>query len=182
MDRSLPQKGDLPGYKLEKFIQGIVARLIHSYKMSDFLVESPSGRKDSDWRADMIQTGWLAALECQKSHPEESKNPHYLRRAVVNSLLKFEQGDRKRRDSRDDMDETLPTEHKHDFRGYDVEMLMEKSRLTPTEQLVVELTYGLNDGKEHTVSQIARMMSKSDFYVEGRLRVARMKMQVSVGR
>jgi len=182
MDRSLPQKGDLPGYKLEKFIQGIVAKLIHSYHMSDFVIQSPSGHVDSDFRADMIQAGWVAALECQKSHPKESKNPHYLRRAVVNALLKFEQGDRRRRDSREDMDDTLPTKDRHVSTKYDIELLLDKARLTPTEQLVVELTYGLNDGKEHTVTQIARLMDKSEFYVEGRLRVAKIKLQVAAGR
>lgn len=174
--------GDSPNYKLQKFIQGVVAKLIRSYKMTDFLYQSASGRKDSDFRDDLIQTAWVTALRVQQSHPEESKNPGYLRRAIVNDLIKTEQSDRKRRDTRDDVDETLPVEHKHDFKGYDVEMLMEKSRLTPTEQLVVELTYGLNDGKEYNVPQIARMMGKSEFYVEGRLRVAKMKMQVSVGR
>ena len=182
MSRPLPQVGDLPGYKLEKFIQGIVAKLIHSYSMSDFVVESVSGRKDSDFRADMIQTGWLAALECQKSHPKESKNPHYLRRAVVNSLLKFEQGDRKRRDTREDIDENAEARPANDFRFYDVELLLEKARLTPAEQLVIELAYGLNDGKEYTTAQIARLMDKSEFYVAGRLRVAKMKLQVVAGK
>jgi len=175
-------KGDTPGYKLEKFMQGVVAKLIRSYKMSDFIIQSPSGRVDSDFRADMLQSAWVAALECQKSHPVESRNPAYLRRAIVNALLKFEQGDRKRRDTREDMDDMLPTKDKTESHGYDVELLLDKAQLTPTEQLVVELTYGLNDGKEHTVTQIARLMDKSEFYVEGRLRVAKIKLQVAAGR
>ena len=175
-------RGDLPGYKLEKFIYGIVSKLIHSYKMHDFVIQSASGRVDSDWRADMIQSAWVAALECQKSHPKESANPHYLRRAVVNAMLKFEQSGRRCRDSRDDIEDTLPAPGRHDTAAQDVEKLMDRAQLTPTEQLVVELTYGLNDGKEHTVVQIARLMQKSEFYVEGRLRVARMKLQVAAGR
>jgi DNA-directed RNA polymerase specialized sigma24 family protein len=179
---SRPIKGDSPGYKLEKFIHGVVKKLIHSYKMSDFIIQSPSGRVDSDFRADMVQAAWVAALECQQSHPKESNNPAYLRRAVVNALLKFEQGDRKRRDSRDDIEDTLPAADRHSSSAHDVELLINKARLTPTEQLVVELTYGLNDGKEYTDTQVARMMDKTPFWVRTKLTVAKIKLQVAAGR
>ena len=174
--------GDLPDYKLDKFLQGIVAKLIRSYKMTDFVIQSPSGRMDSDFRADMIQSGWVAALECKRSHPQESKNPHYLRRAVVNALLKYEQSDRKRRDSREEVfDETIPaTEKSSDLA--DIDRLISKADLTPAETCIIELFYGLRDGGECTVEKIGRMMDKPHGWVKQRLSVARLKLQVAAGR
>lgn len=172
--------GDTKKYPLEKFIRGVVAKLIRSYKISDFTVESWSGKVDSDFRRDMIQTGWLAALQCQKSHPEESKNPAYVRMAVVNSLLKFEQRDRPRRDYTDSLDaaeeNTIPAT---DFSRHDLDLILDKARLTPTEQLVVELAYGLNNSEEHSVRGIAFLMDKPESWVQNRLNVARLKLQVA---
>ena len=128
----------------------------------------------------MIQTGWLAALQCQKSHPEESKNPAYVRMAVVNSLLKFEQRDRPRRDYTDSLDaareNTIPAQ---DFSRHDLDLILDKARLTPTEQLVVELAYGLNNSEEHSVRGIAFLMDKPESWVQNRLNVARLKLQVA---
>ena len=178
--------GDTKNYPLEKFIRGVVAKLIRSYKISDFTVESWSGKVDSDFRRDMIQTGWLAALQCQQSHPEESKNPAYVRMAVVNSLLKFEQRDRPRRDytdSLDDADGKDAAEKKAipatDFSRHDLDLILDKARLTPTEQLVVELAYGLNNSEEHSVRGIAFLMDKPESWVQNRLNVARLKLQVA---
>jgi DNA-directed RNA polymerase specialized sigma24 family protein len=174
--------GDIPEYKLEKFIQGIVAKLIRSYKMTDFVIQAPSGRIDSDFRSDMIQAGWVAALECQRSHPKESKNPHYLRRAVVNSLLKYEKADRRRRDSREEVfDETIPAATKSNDAA-DVDRLITKAELTPSELCIVELFYGLRDGGEHTVEKISRLMDKPVGWVNQRLSVAKIKLQVAAGR
>lgn len=178
--------GDAPGYPLEKFIYGIVQKLIRSYRMSDFLIESTSGRIDSDFRADLIQSAWVAALQCQKTHPKESENPAYIRRAVINALLKVEQADRQRRDFTD----ALPEPDQHElqvqpdinFAAHDVAAILANSKLTPTERLITELFYGLTERGELSLRQVSRLLDKSEAWTQARLTAAKIKMQVSVGR
>lgn len=180
--------GDINGYPLEKFIHGIVAKLIRSYKMNDFKIESSSGRVDSDFRQDMIQTAWVAVLQAQKSPSFDPKRPdaaHYLRRAIVNSLLKFEQADRYRRDNRDDLDEAESHEAKPtvDTSGYDLSLLLDKAELTPAESVAVKLFYGLfEDFGECTLRQISHLMDKPEHWVEQRISVAKLKLQVAAGK
>lgn len=180
--------GDLEGYKLEKFIHGIVAKLIRSYKMNDFKIESSSGRRDSDFRQDMIQAAWVAALQAQKSPSFDPAHPdaaHYLRRAIVNSLLKFEQSDRIRRDTRDDIDEALTRESKPtvDLSKIDLDLLISKADLTPAETVATKLFYGLMDEfGECSLKQIAHLMDKPEYWVEARIMVAKLKLQVVAGR
>ena len=175
--------GDLPQYKLEKFIHGIVAKLIRSYRMNDFVIQSPTGSIDSDVRQDMVQTGWVAALQCQKSHPEESKNPHYLRRAVVNSLLKYEQSGRYRRDNQDE----CLSDNEHVIAAdnleprMDIAYLTSISDLSPAEARIIDLFYGLSGNTEHPIQEIATLMDKPPGWVTQRLRVARLKLQVAAG-
>ena len=176
--------GDLPAFRLEKFIHGVVTKLIRSYGMADFVVEYATGGLDADARQDMIQTAWCAALKCQQSHPKESKNPHYLRRAIVNSLLKFEQSDRSRRDTRDDLEEAVavPATPTVDFTSYDLSLLAAKADLTPAETTAIELFYGLTDRGVCTIPLISRLMGHSTDWVTSRISVGKLKLQVAAGR
>lgn len=176
-------KGDTKGYPLEKFIHGIVARIISSYKMTDLVYEATSGKMDSDFRKDLIQVAWVAALKCQKSHPKESRNPHYLRRAVVNALIKTEQKDRPRRDFTDDIEEnTVSVELKNDLNSYDTQLLLDKANLTPSQRVVIELIYGMTSAGECSLHTAAIRLGKSDPWVQSRLTAAMIKLQVAAGR
>jgi len=79
--------GEIPGYPLEAFINSMVSKIRRSYKIQD------------NWESheDMVQTAYLAAYECERANPRASKNPYYVRRSIVNALLKSEQCTRLRR-------------------------------------------------------------------------------------
>ena len=62
----------------------------------------------------------------------------------------------------------------------DVELLL--SRLTPSEEAVIKLYYGLTGCGRFNCRRIAGLMHKSPEWVEARLSAAKSKMRLAVGR
>jgi len=141
---------------MDKFIWGLVNKLIRTYSISDFIFEG----RGSDYRDDMYQTAYCAVLSAQRRHSKKAKNPAYLKTCIVNSLLKDEQGQRKRRQQ---------TENS-------------VANLTDSERTVVELSYGFGRGADigpQNVEQTMRLVGKSNSWVSSRLQAAHIKLSVA---
>jgi RNA polymerase sigma factor (sigma-70 family) len=170
---------------LNNFIGGMVAKLIRSYEINDFLLEG----RGSDYREDMIQTAWLAVLNARAKHPTKCNIPAYLKVVIVNALIKSEQSGRQRRmNTQNTIDEPLPPTiiAPESFANMeakqDVERLVAKASLSDSELLVIELHYGFGRGEdigECTIARTAQLAGRSETWVRARLTAANIKLQVA---
>jgi hypothetical protein len=170
---------------LDKFICGMVARLIRTYQINDFVIAGHG----SDYREDMMQIAWLAVLNVQKNHPKKAKIPQYLKAVITNSLLKSEQSGRNRRlNTSNILDEPSPpsiqsldtyaaTEAKHD-----IQALISKADLSDAESMCVEMQYGFWRGEDTgpcTIARSAQLAGRSESWVRARLTAAHIKLEVA---
>lgn len=186
---------------VEKFIGGMVARLIRSYEMIDFVVEG----QGSDYRQDMMQTARLAVLAAQKNHPTKAQNPQYLKTVINNSLFKFEQAGRTRRmNTLSILDEPISNSEDVEIGHHrstllqnsipqmepyaameakqDVEQLITKANLTDAEALCIEMQYGFARGQtygECGIARTAQLVGRSENWVRSRLTAAMVKLSVT---
>jgi len=179
---------------MDKFIWGLVNKLIRTYSISDFIFEG----RGSDYRDDMYQTAYCAVLSAQRRHSKKAKNPAYLKTCIVNSLLKDEQGQRKRRQQTENSVDELVGDSDclaHTTAALtaddtsaqleaqqDVEKLFNRANLTDSERTVVELSYGFGRGADigpQNVEQTMRLVGKSNSWVSSRLQAAHIKLSVA---
>ncbi len=154
-------------YPIEKFLGGLVSRLMRTYQINE------------SERDDMLQSGWVKILQVQQDHPRKAKNRKYLERAVVNCLIQIEQRDRPRRTKTESLEDkyTQPGDTKTRLL---VDDLLDKANLTPAEQIIVQMTYGLDNWTAPLpVRTIARKMGKEERWVEQRLTAARLKLGIT---
>lgn len=181
---------------LEKFISGTVDKLIRQYDMTTFKFQRGTRlARDaydqptvSDYREELIQDCWVSVLNCQQRHPIKALDAPYLKRVILNTVLKNEQKSRPRRLATDSIVEACSTEVQAPPNGIchfesedDIKKLIDT--LTDTERVVVELTYGFGRGEEYgtcSVNRICRLLGKSDTWVTSRLLAARIKMGAKV--
>ena len=154
-------------YPLAKFIGGLVSRLMRTYQIEEHQ------------REDMMQEAWLKALQVQSNHPCKAKNRKYLERAIVNALVQGEQKDRPRRTKTTALEDKYVQPDDAKTRLL-VDDLLDKANLTPAEQIIVQMTYGLDNWTAPLpVRTIARKMGKEERWVEQRLTAARLKLGIT---
>lgn len=178
---------------VEKFVAGMVHRLIGQYEIDDFLTIGSRGGMVSDYIQDMVQTAHLAVLSAQKRYPKQCKDAPYLKAVIVNSLLKDEQRGRNRRlNTSNIVDEpefhtiiAPPNGIGHFEAAMDIETLIEKADLSDSERLVLELKYGFGRGEdigECSVSKTAQLCGRSEHWVKDRLVAAQIRLEVAAER
>jgi DNA-directed RNA polymerase specialized sigma24 family protein len=119
-------------YPLEKFVGGLVSRLIRSYKLEE------------NQREDLTQDAWVTVLRVQKEHPKKATNKGYLYRAIVNDLIKIEQKDRPRRNASKPLTKDYAEVDIDASTRLLVDDLLDRANLTPSEQQIITMAYGLD--------------------------------------
>ena len=119
-------------YPLEKFVGGLVSRLIRSYKLEE------------NQREDLMQDAWVTVLRVQKEHPKKATNKGYLYRSIVNDLVKIEQKDRPRRNASKPLTKDYAEVDIDAATRLLVDDLLDRANLTPSEQQIITMAYGLD--------------------------------------